>query len=61
MHLAYSALSSNLDDQPETKKLRSTKKRNQLKYVGYLTACIKYQDEIAAIQQYMPGWKPAFK
>jgi hypothetical protein len=60
MHLAYSALRSNLDVQ-KINKLGSAKKRTQLKYVGYLTACKKYQEEIAAIQQYMPGWKPAFK
>jgi hypothetical protein len=57
MHLAYSALRSNIDG----KKVRSAKTISRLKYEGYLTACEKYQSEIAAIQQYIPGWKPAFK
>jgi len=61
MHIAYSALRPTADDQPKVKKVRSAKRKTRLQFEGYLTACEKYQSEIAAIQQYIPGWKPAFK
>jgi hypothetical protein len=58
MHLAYSALHNATNAaqtiQPVTRKLK-------LRYKGYKAACQKYEQEIAAIRQYLPGWQPAFK
>ncbi len=54
MHLVYSALKPT--DQPKNK----TKNRVKLKYKAYQTTCNNYAHEIAAIQKYIPGWKPAF-
>lgn len=31
-----------------------------LRFKAYQEVCGKYQDEIAAIRKYMPGWKPKF-
>jgi len=52
MHIAYSAF------QPGK---RPAKLQNSARYRGYLAACNKHQQTIVAIQQYIPGWKPAFK
>jgi hypothetical protein len=59
MHIAYSALQhqSGFDTGSKT----SVKNSRQLRYKGYRAACQKYQQEILAIQQYLPGWKPSFK
>jgi len=60
MHLAYSSL-RNISKKNFTGRSSTTKKVMQLKYEGYEAACIKHQNEIAAIQQYFPNWKPAFQ
>ncbi|MET3980908.1 hypothetical protein ABIB62_004045 [Mucilaginibacter sp. UYP25] len=56
MHIAYCAL--------RTKKKNGTTTliNDELtqRYQGYQTACNKYRAEIAAIQQYIPGWVPPF-
>ncbi|WP_292946703.1 MULTISPECIES: hypothetical protein [unclassified Mucilaginibacter] len=56
MHIVYSAL--------RTKKVKDTNqlsdKELQQRYKGYLSACAKYRQEIAAIQKYLPGWAPKF-
>lgn len=61
MHIAYSAFSVTTKNERNIKKLPATNRKMRLRYKGYTTACEKYQIEIAAIQQYMPGWQPAFK
>ncbi|CAM3789772.1 hypothetical protein MUGA111182_09825 [Mucilaginibacter galii] len=60
MHLAYSSL-RNINENDQSNKPSFTKKARQLRYQGYQAACEKYQNEIATIQQYLPGWKPAFR
>jgi len=60
MRLAYSSFRSVCENY-QSNKPSSTKKARQLRYQGYQAACEKYQDEIAAIQQYLPGWKPVFR
>lgn len=50
MHIAYSAFQS---------ANRSVKIQTSARYRGYLAACNKHQQTIAAIRQYMPGWEPA--
>lgn len=52
MHIAYSALRPHQN---------SVKTRASARYRGYLAACSKHEQTIAAIRQYMPEWKPAFK
>jgi len=53
MHIVYNAL----------KNSDNTNEQNndaQKKYEAYLSVCNKYKYEIAAIQKYIPGWRPAF-
>jgi hypothetical protein len=56
MHLIYSALRNpsgkgkNKDQKPEL-----TKEQEK----AYKELCKKYENEIEAIQQYFPNWKPA--
>lgn len=50
MHLAYSAFRAGK---------RSGKIQTSARYRGYLAACNKHQQTIAAIRQYIPGWEPA--
>ncbi|MFD0792783.1 hypothetical protein ACFQZX_04100 [Mucilaginibacter litoreus] len=54
MHIAYSALRIT---NKQGKAIPSNKEFQQ-RYEGYITACSKYRNEIAAIQKYMPGWAP---
>jgi hypothetical protein len=49
MQLVYSAL------RHSGKKQNS---RASARYRGYLAACQKHRETIAAIQQYLPGWQP---
>ncbi|MFD0765215.1 hypothetical protein ACFQZI_10165 [Mucilaginibacter lutimaris] len=57
MYIAHSALRTN------NKTKKPLLKNNELaeRYLGYQTACNKYRAEIAAIQQYIPGWLPPFE
>ncbi|GGH03527.1 hypothetical protein [Mucilaginibacter phyllosphaerae] len=57
MHLAHSALRT----KQKNGKSQLANKELDERYRAYLTACNKYQAEIAAIQKYMPGWLPPFK
>ncbi|RYZ97994.1 MAG: hypothetical protein EOP47_20395 [Sphingobacteriaceae bacterium] len=59
MHIAYSALRNINEDATQT----ITDKQPQVinddaRLQGYLAACSRYSDEIAMIQQYIPGWVP---
>jgi hypothetical protein len=60
MHLAYSAISPNNDNQRQ--KIQS-QPHNEilLRYQAYQAACNKYSREIAAIQKCIPGWAPQFR
>lgn len=60
MYLAYSALNQ-LNQDNKTVKLKPVSKKTMLRFRGYVAACNKYQQEIAAIKQYLPDWQPAFK
>ena len=52
MHLAYSALRNT--------KSSPVNPRATARYHGYLAACQKHKDTIAAIKQYLPDWEPPF-
>jgi len=58
MHIAYSALNNNHQQQNQTSQPEN---ELQLRYRAYQTACSKYSSEIAAIQKYLPGWMPKFR
>ena len=60
MHIAYSALQQPEGDNQYYNSLTPVPEP-LLRYQAYQAACIKYQEEIAAIRKYMPGWMPAFK
>ncbi|MFD1255729.1 hypothetical protein ACFQ3S_02890 [Mucilaginibacter terrae] len=62
MHLAYSALQNNAGIvTPVSTPGKTVHRKLKLRYIGYQAACQKYEQEITAIQQYLPGWYPAFK
>jgi hypothetical protein len=58
MHLAYSALQT-INEQTNNNKPIAD---NQIvtRYKAYQAVCDKYSREIAAIQKYIPNWRPAF-
>ena len=60
MHLAYSALQPQPDAPEPRQATKESSRKSRLRYRGYMAACKKYEHEIAAIQQYLPGWQPAF-
>jgi len=60
MQLVYSSLRP-IDNFHEVKELTTAAKKRKLRYNGYHAACEKYREEIIAIRQYMPNWKPVFK
>lgn len=49
MYIAYSAFRS---------AKRSVRTKTSARYRGYLAACDKHEQTIAAIRQYLPGWTP---
>lgn len=60
MYIAYSALQvGNQQNAP----IQTESQHNELllRYQAYQSTCQKYHNEITAIQQYLPGWTPAFK
>lgn len=56
MYIAHSALR-------HPQKKQSDKQQTELKQrlQAYHAACQKHQQEIVAIQRYLPGWMPAFE
>ncbi|MDF2433216.1 MAG: hypothetical protein JWP44_2847 [Mucilaginibacter sp.] len=58
MYLAYSALNSTDNQQQQQNEPTN---ELMLRYQAYQTTCSKYHREIAAIQQYLPGWMPKFR
>jgi len=59
MYIAYSALQT-VTQQTEAPKAETLNHELQLRYQAFKTTCSKYHREIAAIQQYLPGWSPKF-
>jgi len=58
MYIAHSALQPELQ-QLTTRQTLITDNELQLRYQAYQAICSKYHREIAAIQQYMPDWRPS--
>ena len=57
MYIAHSALRTiNKNGKPAL-----ADKHLQQRLDGYRAACQKHQQEILAIQKYLPGWLPEFK
>jgi DNA-binding LacI/PurR family transcriptional regulator len=50
MHIAYSAF--------RTTGKHPANKTTSARYQGYLAACQKHGQTIAAIREYLPGWEP---
>ena len=60
MYLAYSAMSA-INNQPQSMEAEEHINHEiALRYKAYQATCNKFSREIAAIQQYMPGWMPKF-
>jgi hypothetical protein len=57
MHLAYSSISTTIQQQHQ----ENNQNERQLRYLAYLVTCQKFRREIAAIQKYLPGWAPEFR
>jgi len=61
MYIAYSALQT-ITQQSENKTTdHNLHNELILRYQAYQTICSKYNQEIADIQKYLPGWQPAFR
>jgi hypothetical protein len=57
MYIAYSALqAASQQGAPNLTESQSTELF--LRHQAYQATCSKYYHEIAAIQQYLPGWTP---
>ena len=56
MYVAYCALRT----KQKPGKTKSPNNEYGERYRGYYAACQKYQQEIIAIQKYIPGWQPPF-
>jgi len=59
MHLVYSAY-RNINKPLIPKSDPALGHEAAQRYDGYLAACKKHRQTIAAIQQYLPNWKPPF-
>jgi hypothetical protein len=57
MYLAYSAL--NQQTELNNANLSSAENELQLRYQAYQTICSKYNNHIAEIRKYFPGWRPS--
>ncbi len=60
MHLAYSAINPTNNLSPQD-QYEQPDNELSLRYQAYQITCEKYRREIAAIQQYIPGWLPKFR
>ncbi len=60
MHVAYSAIRQKSNKQQVLTPVTANRQLS-LRYRGYEAACKKYEQEIAAIRLYIPGWQPSFK
>jgi hypothetical protein len=57
MYIAHSALRTT----NKNGKTALADEQLQQRLEAYRAACQKYEQEILAIQKYMPGWAPEFK
>ena len=57
MYIAHSALRTKTQNGKTVVNVPHLQQRLQ----AYQAACQKYQQEIIAIQKYLPGWTPAFE
>ncbi|PJJ79952.1 hypothetical protein [Mucilaginibacter auburnensis] len=57
MYLIYSALQNQASPDSNERNVQE----KQLRYEAYRAVCEKYRHEIAAIQKYLPNWKPRFE
>lgn len=57
MHIAYSALKNTPQQIPAANQTAT--EQLSARFKAYQAVCNKYSKEIAAIQQYIPGWAPA--
>jgi hypothetical protein len=58
MHIAYSAIRG-VNSQIIIKQPVAANPQHALRLKAYQETCQKFNKEIAAIQQYLPGWAPA--
>jgi hypothetical protein len=61
MYIAYSVLRgqpTGAAPYAETETTETLSAELQLRYQAYQDICNKYRLEIAAIQKYLPGWRP---
>jgi hypothetical protein len=56
MHIAYSAIQP-ITPQPAN---QTANQQQSIRLKAYQATCSKFSKEIAAIQQYIPGWVPAW-
>jgi hypothetical protein len=62
MHIVYSALRQNTVNQPEISQSTANELPEPIiRYQAYQAACQKLNNEILAIQKYLPGWMPTFR
>ena len=60
MYIAYSAIQKQNDHDQQNSTV-SPNHEQFIRYQAYIETCAKYSKEIAAIQQYIPGWTPTFR
>ncbi|MCR8558324.1 hypothetical protein KXD93_11745 [Mucilaginibacter sp. BJC16-A38] len=61
MHLAYSAIGTTNNNPQNGTTQHEPENEQLLRYLAYQSTCEKFSREIAAIQKYLPGWKPEFR
>jgi hypothetical protein len=60
MYIAYSATNCTAYNaqQKRSRLAKFIPRKQKQRIEGYQAACRKYQKEIEAIQEYLPGWQP---
>jgi hypothetical protein len=64
MHIAYSAIQHEEHHTAQHSLITgddTCQHEPLLRYLGYQAACQKLDNEIVAIQKYIPGWMPVFR
>lgn len=56
MYLAYSRFQNSQTQSPK----KAQKKVSDNRLAAYQAVCAKYENEIAAVRKYIPGWQPKF-
>ena len=60
MYLAYSAINNNDNTIFGDSGKDGAETELSIRYRAYQNTCEKFRKEIAAIQNYLPGWTPEF-